>query len=244
MWSESRQRRPFLTACWTNLFLANYPVPDELLTPGLPLGIELDRRDGSAYVSLVAFDFRDTRVLGISWPGYRRFSEVNLRFYVRRGGERGVVFIRELVPLRLVAWLARVLYNEPYAAMPMTSRVTESDCAITVEHCLTGGDRTHSIWAIGDKPCCRPAPDTTEHFFKEHRWGFGRTRGGRTLRYEVRHDCWDTYPVRDYAIDIDWATLYGPEWAELNKATPSSVVLAGGSAVAVYPHGRVTVERP
>ncbi|HEX4590209.1 MAG TPA: DUF2071 domain-containing protein, partial [Gemmataceae bacterium] len=79
--------RPFLTARWTNLFVANYPVPDRLLAPRLPPGLTLDRWEGSAYVSLVAFDFRDTRVLGIPWPGYRHFPEVNLRFYVRRGDE-------------------------------------------------------------------------------------------------------------------------------------------------------------
>src|SRR4051812_21154653 len=48
--------RPFLTARWSNLFLATYPVPDELLSPRLPPGLDLDRRDGSAFVSLVAFD--------------------------------------------------------------------------------------------------------------------------------------------------------------------------------------------
>src|SRR5438105_349004 len=96
------RRRPFLTARWTNLFLATYAVPDDTLTPRLPAGLELDRRDGSAFVSLVAFDFRDTRFLGIPWPGYCNFPEINLRFYVRRGAERGVVFIREIVALRMV----------------------------------------------------------------------------------------------------------------------------------------------
>ena len=56
---EPRRSRPFLTARWVNLFLANYAVPDDLLVPQLPPGLELDRRDGQAFVSLVAFDFRN-----------------------------------------------------------------------------------------------------------------------------------------------------------------------------------------
>ena len=60
-------------------------------------------------------------VLGVPWPGYRNFPEINLRFYVRRGDERGVVFVREFVPQRLVAWLARVFYNEPYRAATMST---------------------------------------------------------------------------------------------------------------------------
>src|SRR5437763_12575469 len=107
-------RKPFLTAKWSNLFLATYAVPPATLEKRLPAGLVLDTRDGSAFVSLVAFEFLDTRVLGVAWPGYRDFAELNLRFYVRRGDERGVVFLREFVPRRLVAWVARWFYNEPY----------------------------------------------------------------------------------------------------------------------------------
>src|SRR5688572_29057707 len=111
--------RPFLTARWTDLFLATYAVPPALLEPRLPPGLALDTRDGQAFVSLVAFQFLDTRVLGIPWPGYRHFAELNLRFYVRQGTERGVVFLREFVPQRFVAWVARWVYNEPYLAAPL-----------------------------------------------------------------------------------------------------------------------------
>jgi hypothetical protein len=231
--------RPFLTARWSNLILANYAVADDLLLPRLPPGLELDRYQGRAFVSLVAFDFRDTRVLGVPWPGYRNFPEVNLRFYVRRGEQRGVVFIRELVPPRLVALLARVLYNEPYTAMRMTSAVSETNASLTVEHRLLGRDRAHTIRATGTKPTATPSPDGVEHFFKEHQWGFGRTRRGATLRYEVRHPVWAVCPIVDYGIDLDWAALYGPEWAALQDARPDSTVLAVGSPVAVYPKGRI-----
>src|ERR1700759_5170164 len=122
----------FLTAQWRHLCLITYAVDPARLLPYLPPGLELDTVDGEAFVSLVAFDFLDTRVLGIPWPGYRNFPEVNLRFYVRRGEERGVVFVRELVPARLIAWLARWLYNEPYAAIPMTSRADETDDSFSI----------------------------------------------------------------------------------------------------------------
>src|SRR5579859_5585269 len=127
---------PFLSANWHNLFLATYAVPPSLLEKRLPPGTELDTRDGHSFVSAVAFQFLDTRVLGIPWPGYRDFAELNLRFYVRHGGERGVVFIREFVPQRLVAWLARVLYNEPYLAAAVTSRVEDGPALITAEYRL------------------------------------------------------------------------------------------------------------
>jgi hypothetical protein len=67
--------RPILTAPWNNVFLATYAVPPPLLEPRLPPGLTLDGRDGHAFVSLVAFEFLDTRVLGVPWPGHRNFTE-------------------------------------------------------------------------------------------------------------------------------------------------------------------------
>ena len=120
-------KRPFLTATWSNLCLFSYVVDDARLEPFLPPGLHLDRWKGNAVVSLVAFDFLNTKVMGIPWPGFREFPEINLRFYVTDGDRRGVVFIREYVPRRFVAWLANTLYNEPYVAAPMSSEVSVTD---------------------------------------------------------------------------------------------------------------------
>jgi uncharacterized protein YqjF (DUF2071 family) len=231
--------RPFLTAKWHNLFLATYAVPPALLQNRLPPGLTLDLRDGSAFVSLVGFEFLDTRVLGVGWPGYRNFGELNLRFYVRLGEERGVVFVREFVPQRLIAWIAYWLYNEPYLAAPITATKQVSDAEVKMHYCLRFGGREHHIRVTGSKPSVRPPDDSLEHFFKEHKWGFGVTRSGRPLRYEVAHPVWDVYPVREYSLDFDFAAVYGPEWGFLAQATPISTVLAAGSDVAVYPKGAV-----
>src|SRR3954447_13320947 len=122
----SLSRWSFLTAEWRHLCLITYAVEPQRLVRYLPPGLELDTLNGEAFVSLVAFDFLNTRVLGIPWPGYRNFPEINLRFYVREGERRGVAFVREFVPKRLIAWLARGLYNEPYATAPMRSVVREN----------------------------------------------------------------------------------------------------------------------
>lgn len=227
--------RSFLTARWSNLCLFTYKVPDELLLPLLAPGLELDRREGFAFVSLVAFDFLETKVLGVRWPGYRNFPEINLRFYVRRGPDRGVMFVREFVPLRLVAFLARALYNEPYRAVPMQSRVTHEDQSIHVEHQFDIGSKTQTIRVTGDTPGSCPPDTSVEHFFKEHRWGFGRTRGGRTVRYEVVHPVWNCYRVRWWTLHLDWAAVYGPKWAFLKDQQPYSTVLAEGSPISVFP---------
>lgn len=230
-------RRAFLTARWCDLILANYPVPEELLRPRLPPGLELDLRDGRAWASLVAFQFLDTRVLGIGWPGYRHFPEWNLRFYVTMGEHRGVCFVREFVPQWLVATIARTIYHEPYRPAAMTMDAAETADAVSAAYTVAWGGRTHSLRASGSKPAIRPPADSTEHFFKEHTWGFGTSRRGDLSRYEVNHPEWDVYPLREFAADVDWAVLYGFEWEPMNGVEPASVVFAAGSSVSVYPRG-------
>src|SRR5262245_9199655 len=113
----------FLTAEWRYLAMINYEVDPAILHPYIPRGTELDRWQGRTFVSLVGFLFLKTRVLGLWVPFHSDFEEVNLRFYVRRrapdGWRRGVVFIREVVPRRAIATVARVFYNENYVARRM-----------------------------------------------------------------------------------------------------------------------------
>ncbi len=231
---DSASGRPFLTARWSNLLLASYVAPDYLLRRHLPPGLELDRRDGHTYVSLVAFDFLDTRVLGVRWPGLADFPEVHLRFYVRSGAERGVVFVRELVPSRLVAAAARRLYNEPYRATPMGRSVRHDDGRIAVTHRFAWEGRLHRFSAVASEPPCAASANGAENFFKEHQWGFGVDRRGRTTRYEVRHPVWEIYPNAAAAVDVDFGSVYGPSWSFLTGSAPASVVLAVGSPVAVF----------
>ncbi len=218
--------RPFMTARWTDLLLVTWPVPDELLLPYLPDGVELGRHDGSALVSLVAFDFTHIRVGGVAWPGWTQFPELNLRFYVRAGARRGVCFIREYVPSRVVAWTARLVYNEPYRRAPYVKDGTA--------HVLLVGGREHRVaWTRGGDLHVPPAASLA-HVLKEHDLGVGRRRDGRTLAYRVDHPVWRVWPDVEASLDVDFAALYGESWAWLGATPPRSVVAAEGSAVTVY----------
>nr|WP_262919703.1 DUF2071 domain-containing protein [Niabella hibiscisoli] len=103
--------------------MANYAIDPAILQPFIPYKTELDTWNGVCYVSLVGFMFQQTKLLGIKIPGHVSFEEVNLRFYVRYkdGSEwkRGVVFIKEIVPKTMIAWVANNVYGENYEALPM-----------------------------------------------------------------------------------------------------------------------------
>lgn len=231
--TEPKTAPQFLTATWSNLALLSYIVPPSALQDLVPPGCELDLRDGQTFVSLVAFDFNDTRVFGVSWPTFRNFPEVNLRFYVRHAGQRGVCFVSEFVPRKWVALVAKVFYNEPYVGTPMSSLVEESADSITVRHDLRIGGARQTLTVSGKKPPMRPEAESLEEFLKEHSWGYGATRRKGLITYRVEHPTWEIYPIQSCQLQWDWRWVYGERWEFLQDRRPDHVMLAIGSAVRV-----------
>lgn len=244
----------FLTARWEHLLLANYSVDARLLEPFVPRGTRLDLFQGHCFVSLVAFMFNQTRVLGIPIPLHRHFEEVNLRFYVAPDKDpsmRAVTFIKEIVPRAAIPLISNTLFNENYVALPMDHRNADST------HWYSWGNREKSAERSGMP---EPLPNTfadlpdpnTNHLFAasieselalppsgsigefitEHYWGYAQGRRN-TLEYQVEHPQWQCSPVNEYLIDVDFGSLYGEPFAFLDDQTPYNVLYARGSEVSV-----------
>lgn len=236
-----RPSRSFLTAEWRWLAMLNYRVAPELLRPYVPAGTELDSWNGATYLSVVGLFFSDTCVLGVPVPFHRHFEEVNLRIYVRRvvGGEvrRGVTFIRELVPRRAIATVAKLTYNEPYTALPMRHRLGPVDAKTGAPNIVEYGWRHRSNWcrlAVEPIGAARPLKaGSEEEFITEHYWGYTRQRDGGTVEYRVEHSPWSVWQVRNALLEGDLASLYGAELAAAITGTPASAFLADGSAVSL-----------
>ena len=240
--------RPFLTAAWRYLVMLNYEIDPSLLTALVPRGTELDRWNDRTMVSVVGFRFLDTRVFGIPIPLHRDFDEINLRFYVRRraadGWQRGVVFIREVVPRRLIALAARIGYNEPYVALPMRHDV-QMEPAESGGHGLARyqwrQDRWYTIEARTSGPSQPLEPGSEAEFITEHYWGYTRQRDGGTLEYRVDHPRWRIWNAESARLDCDVERTYGREFLSALRAAPTSAFVADGSAVTVYAGQRIPV---
>jgi len=215
-----------------------------LLDSLVPAGVEIDRWRGQLYVSVVGFLFHDTRVFGLWIPGHRTFEEVNLRFYVRRhvGDEmrRGVVFVRELVPRRAIATVARLMYNEPYRAVPMRHRFDVSrDGATSREFAWRAGDEWTRLAAqtVGSP---RPLePGSEAEFITEHYWGYTRQRDGSTIEYRVDHPRWNVWNADDARLEGDVSAVYGDAFARALEGPPRSAFVADGSPVTVFSPTRI-----
>lgn len=232
----------FLTAEWRNLILVTYKVPTDILSPHIPKGLEADTIEGNAFVSLVAFDFINTRVKGRRIPFHVNFPEINLRYYVieKESGRRGVVFVREYVPRFFISFVANRIYNEPYKSIKMKSVVSVKE-VVQVKHTLKYKGREYFITAEGKNEPYKPEENSKEHFFKEHSWGYGTNRRGETLAYEVNHPVWNIYPLITCDNNIDFEHLYGAKWSFLTGAEPYSVLVAEGSGVKVFGAEKISV---
>ena len=224
----------FLQADWKHLVLANYAVSDDLLIPYLPKSCELDRYLDSAYISLVAFQFLNTRVCGVRWPFHTNFSEINLRFYIRDQNHRGVCFIREFVPSAIVSTIARVLYNEPYSSAKMGDTVHRKGPILETQYNLATNDADLKIFVQAEDQPYLPNENSMEHWFKEHELGVGRNRIGEKISYEVNHPHWNIYPIQNYDISLNWQKIFGSKFEFLAKKKPDSIILAEGSQIKVH----------
>jgi len=229
----------FLTAEWRNLAMLNYEIDHAILAGRVPAGCELDSWAGRSFVSIVGFQFLDTRVLGVPIPLHRHFEEVNLRFYVRRRVEgawrRGVVFVKELVPRRAIAAVARHVYGENYVALPMRHAVGASTegGTTTVTYQWRRVGAWEGVWVSFSGPPALCSDEAEETFITEHYWGYSRQRDRSTVEYQVEHPRWRVWRAGTAALECEVSSLYGPEFVEALSGSPSTAFIADGSPVVV-----------
>jgi len=220
----------FLTARWEHLLFFNYSIPEDVLAPYVPAWTSIDRFSDHVFISLVAFLFNKTRVLGIPVPGHRCFEEVNLRFYVVPQNDptrRSVTFIKEIVPRSVIPIIANRFFYENYVALPM-SHVNEED-----QHRYSWKNKTENeISATITRELTLPEKGSIAEFITEHYWGYSKGPNC-TIEYQVEHPQWPTCQLDQFQILVDFAETYGDEFGFLNKLEPDSVLYARGSEVSV-----------
>lgn len=221
--------------------MLNYEIEPHLLEAHVPAGTELDFWNGRTYVSVVGFNFHNTRVRGLPIPFHRNFEEVNLRFYVRHqtgdSWRRGVVFIKELVPRRAIAWTARTFYNEPYLALPMSHQIEmfpDRPKEVKSAAYFWRFNNHENFIKLTTRGAVRPLAENSEAaFITEHYWGYTTQRDGSTLEYQVEHPRWRIWETQTAEWHGHVAGLYGEKFCGSLKTVPASAFLAEGSPVKV-----------
>ncbi|WP_264531406.1 YqjF family protein [Flavobacterium sp. N502540] len=235
----------FLKAEWKNLALFNYEIDAEILEKYTPSGTEIDIWNNKCYVSLVGFMFKNTKVLGVKVPFHINFEEVNLRFYVKRfeKGEwkRGVVFIKEIVPKKVITYMANTLYQEHYETQKMNHSIMDNENTTVFIYQWKKEEKWNTIQLETEKNLIEIAVDSEAEFITEHYFGYTKIDEETTFEYEVQHPRWKQFEVLNHNIDIDFQKTYGKDFQFLQHAKPTSVFLAKGSEITVQNKRKLTI---
>ena len=229
----------FLSARWEYLVMFNYEVDAAILKPHLPPYTEVDFYNGKAIVSVVGFLFNNTKVMGIKWPGFINFEEVNLRYYIKyfdgKKWRRGVGFISEIVPQFLVAGMANLFYNEHYSTAKMHHSIREINGQLEVEYnWKKKKQQWNSMWIKANTVLQDIAPGSAEEFIFEHYYGYNKLNSKTAIEYSLEHPRWQVYPVKEYKLNCDVEKNYGAAFVPfIENVKPASVFLAKGSDVKV-----------
>ena len=189
-------------ADWLDAIFIHFAMEPSALASHVPL--ELDVRDGLAYVSLVAFTQRNLRpTVGgalAAWLATPLATHefLNVRTYVRHDDTRGIFFLAEWIPNRLAALIGPRTYGLPYRLG---------------ELCYDGLDRR--IAATGRRLHFRATPvalprDPLDDFLLERYTAFTH-RNGVVRRFDVAHAPWPQQRVNIEMIDNGLLALSG-DW--------------------------------
>lgn len=198
-----------LSMRWQDLLFAHWRVDAAILRSRLPSGLELDLHDGQAWLGVVPFQMCGVRPrLTPPIPGISAFPELNLRTYVRAGGQAGVWFFSLDAASRLAVRMARATFHLPYFDAAMRCDVA-ADGSVRY-----ASQRTHRGVVPAELrgryrpvgPVFSARPGTLEHWLTERYCLFAADAQGRLYRGDIAHAPW---PLQAAEADLEVCRMTG-----------------------------------
>jgi uncharacterized protein len=221
---------------WRKLVMINYEVDPDVLMPLIPNKTTLNFYKGKCFVTLAGFMFNNIKITGIALPFHQQVDEINLRFYVIPEGaeqtERGVVFIKELIPKKLIASSANFLYQEHYEVTPV-KHIYDADTNCQEIQYAWKADQQNSIHVTAGKKAYEINNDTEEEFITLQLRGYTKVNEQKTFRYVVQHPLWHLYAIEKFNMTVDFKNSFGIAFEFLQEQKPSSIYLAEGSPITI-----------
>jgi uncharacterized protein len=188
--------RPWLMGqTWHDLLFAHWAVEPDELAALIPEPLELDTRDGRAWLGITPFVVAGLRGRGMPpLPWLSRFPELNVRTYVVHGGRPGIWFF-SLDAARLAAvGAARQGYRLPYFHAEMrVSRVGEQ---VLYRSRRRSGPAAALRADYGPSGPLLPVEDgSLERWLTERYCLYVVDERGRALRGDIHHPPWPLQPA-------------------------------------------------
>lgn len=177
---------------WHELLFAHWPVPAGVLRALVPPSLELDTREGQAWLGVIPFRMSGVRLRGTpAMPRLSAFPELNVRTYVVRDGKPGVWFFSLDAGNAAAVAVARAWFHLPY----FRARMRSSGNGEWIEY---RSARTHpgapaAELALRYRPLGEERetePGSLAHWLTERYCLYAAGGRGRMLRGEIHHAPW------------------------------------------------------
>jgi uncharacterized protein YqjF (DUF2071 family) len=204
---------------WHDLLFLHWPVDAAVLRPLVPPALQLDTREGKAWIGVVPFRMTGVRPRFVPLlPGLSSFPEINVRTYVSAQGKPGVWFFSLDAANRLAVWTARRAFHLPYYFARIS--VAETALGIAYESIRThkGGGAAEFTAAYG--PTGQPyaaARGSIDHWLTERYCLYAAAPRGRLFRGDIHHERW---PLQPAVADIAVNTMTAPLGIQLPSLPP------------------------
>jgi hypothetical protein len=208
--------RPWLMGqTWYDLLFAHWELPAEALRPLVPAPLELDLRDGRAWLGITPFVVGGLRLRGAPpLPRLSRFPELNVRTYVRYDERPGIYFFSLDAGSRSAVAAARRAYRLPYFHAQMSAdRDLET---VRYESWRVDSTGPPAELAARYRPTGPALPiedGSLERWLAERYCLYVVDRRGRPLRGEIHHAPW---PLQPGSATIQRNTMATPLGLELS----------------------------
>ena len=178
---------------------AHWRVSAEAVRPLLPPGLEVDERDGSAWLGVTPFVVTGLRAHGLlPLPRASSFLELNVRTYVTRDGMPGIWFFSLDASSQLAAAAARLLYRVPFFHADIVLRRHGKRILFD---CARDDGKAFSASYEPAGPAVPPFIGSLEAFLTE-RYCLYAEHEGRLLRADIHHRPWPLQPA-DAKVDLN-----------------------------------------
>jgi uncharacterized protein len=215
---EETEHRPWLLPrepwvigqTWDDLLFAHWRADATRLRGLVPVGLEIEEYDGSAWLGVVPFELNGLRPRGMyALPFVSSFRELNVRTCVVRDDKPGIWFVSLDASSQIAVQAARRLYKLPYfhaqISLGRSGGTIVYECVRSERKAFSGSYR-----GVGDPAA--PEPGSLEHFLTERYCLYAEDRG-RLYRAEIHHRPW---PLQPAEAEID-----------LNTMSPEELTLRG-----------------
>lgn len=189
---------------WEDLLFAHWRVPEEVVRPHVPAGLDVDTHAGSAWIGVTPFRLTNFRLRGtLPVPGLNSFLELNVRTYVTTEDKPGIWFFSLDASSQLAVELARRTYKLPY----FRARMTFNRRGDTIDYECARVDEAGRVFSGSYRPTGAVTPSVAgslESFLSERYCLYATDERDVLHRAEIHHEPW---PLQTAEADIDLVSI-------------------------------------